>query len=894
MFTPNGRKLNFIILVAAALPPLVAILTLFMTSQWPPSTIFFLESVPVVLLLVWAVFLFREEAVRLDVSEKRLIENDRWLKLALNAGNAATWTWTPDSGRVLWSDEHYRLYGLTPTDSQLSFEDWMETIYPDDRIRVREELRRAVAAKGEANLEVRIIPPDRNVRWVYLRGQVLCQDGNPLVKVTGISADITPLKKNEETLRESETRFRQLVDRIEDVFWILDSKTRKYLYVSEVSERLWGLSLEDFYADSEAWISRIHPDDLEMVTRNFIEKSSTTGIDQEFRVVLGDGGIKWARDRSFPIINKQGETERIVGITEDITARKEIERERESLLVAEQEARHRSELAETRFRILTEAIPIIVWTLTADGRLSYQNLQWAEYTGLTPEDSLDWGWQKAVHREDLPETLSKWNQAVTTGERFEAEFRLRHRDNIFRWFLARGVPITDASGGVSLWIWTCTDIHEHKRNQEIRAQLLELERQARDEAEAANHSKDEFVALVSHELRSPLNAMLGWARVLHSDRADTATISKAIRIIEQSANGQLRLIEDLLDTARIITGKLRLELTPVDLVAVTEAALEIMRPSTEAKEIELVFTQDGPIPLFPGDTERLHQVVGNLVLNAIKFTPAKGRIAVTLQNDEQGIRLSVSDTGRGISAEALPMIFTRFNQGNVSGTQRTTGLGLGLSLVRHIVELHGGTIRAESEGEGKGTTFIIDLPLPEKRRFDRLEPGSVSRSGLPTPSDPFDRAGGEGSSRAILRFGPTLAGLSVLVVDDEAAVRDLVSTVLQNYGATLTEASSAAEAMTLLTADPSVRFDAIVCDIGMPDEDGYSFIRRVRELPEDRGGRIPAVALTAFGRTTDRIKALEAGFQMHLSKPVEPAELMVVIAGLCGRQLDRPPYPENG
>lgn len=863
--------------------------TLFLESQWwryrlfvqTTTVVAIVGPIGVVFLLVFSGRTMRRKFAKLDAANRKLLENDRWLKLALSAGNAGMWSWDPESDTVLWSDEHYLLYGRNPCTEQFTFGDWMNMVLASDRLAVEATLRKAVSEVGETNHEFRILQPDGTVKWVFLRGQSLCEGSDRHVQVAGISGDISALKKSQESLVESESRFRQLESHIEDVFWILDYKTGQVQYISPVYEKLWGLSVETVYENPNTWWDRIHPDDRDWVLTDFAEKSGTTGVDQEYRVVLDGDVVKWARGRSFVVRDDQGEPVRIVGITEDITARKEIEREREDLLWAERQARFLAEQAEARFRTLTETIPSIVWTSEPDGSTSYHNVQWQQYTGLPPEESLGWGWKSVIHPDDLEETLARWTESLSTGVTFEAEFRLRRHDNIFRWFLARGVPITDEAGVIQMWIGTCTDIHEQKRAQEIRARLLDLERQARDEAEAANRSKDEFVALVSHELRSPLNAMLGWARILNATQVDPAMVTKAVRIIEQSANTQLRLVEDLLDTARIISGKLKLELDQMSLCDVTTAALETLRPSAEAKEIEVSFTADADLGNFYGDPDRIQQVVWNLMSNAIKFTPSGGRIEVAIQKCGKGVRLMVKDTGRGIATEILPFIFDRFNQGNAPGSRRKTGLGLGLSLARYIVELHGGTIQAESEGDGQGATFIVDFPLPEIRRNLRIT-GGMEAVTLESPLPPARENGGIPSAR--LRFNPTLNGLSILTLDDEEPVRDLVSTLLRNFGAQVTVCSNVGEAMRWLTSEDR-HFDAIVSDIGMPDEDGYEFMRQVRALPNSGAGRVPALALTAYGSTNDRIRVLEAGFQMHLSKPVEPLELMMAVASLCGRPI---------
>lgn len=419
-------------------------------------------------------------------------------------------------------------------------------------------------------------------------------------------------------------------------------------------------------------------------------------------------------------------------------------------------------------------------------------------------------------------------------------------------------------GGRRAALVLANDITGRKRAEEGREQLLDKEQKAREEAEAANHAKDEFLATVSHELRAPLNAMLGWAQILRSTRVDDKTLAHAIEIIERSARTQSRLIEDLLDTARIVSGKLRLDIQPVDLTSLIENAVEVLRPASEAKQIDIQLKLSAGREVITGDPDRLQQVVWNLLSNAIKFTPKGGRAEVRLERVDPHVRMTVSDTGRGISPEYLPFIFDRFHQADSSSTRRSTGLGLGLSLVRHLVELHGGSVYARSPGEGQGASFIINLPL---------------RAVLPQANDGERPVfGGVGVLGA-----PSLEGVWALVVDDEDDARELVATLLQQCGASVTAVASAHEALAVLAADEHGRRpDVVVSDVSMPEVDGYELMRRVRELPPEMGGRIPAVALTAFGRSVDRIRALSAGFQMHMPKPVEPAELATVVASLTG------------
>jgi signal transduction histidine kinase/CheY-like chemotaxis protein len=389
------------------------------------------------------------------------------------------------------------------------------------------------------------------------------------------------------------------------------------------------------------------------------------------------------------------------------------------------------------------------------------------------------------------------------------------------------------------------------------AQLLAREQRARAEAEAANRVKDEFLATLSHELRTPLNAVLGWAITLRGGRLDAATTARALEAIERNARAQSQLIEDLLDISRIVTGKLRLDVRPVEPAAVIEAALDAVRPAAESRSIALETTLEPQREPVYADPDRLQQVVWNLLTNAIKFTPSGGLVEVRLERVGASVEIVVQDTGQGIPADLLPYIFDRFRQADRSSTRSQGGLGIGLALVRHLVELQGGTVTAASDGPGKGSTFRVRLPL-----LARGPETAARRLGRPM------------STAAPLG---SLSGIRVLVVEDELDTLELFEGILATGGAEVRRATSAAEALAILAA---WRVDVIVSDIEMPHEDGHAFIRRVRALPSEQGGATPAVAVTAYGSFDDRVRALAAGFQTHLPKPVEPAELVAIVASL--------------
>ena len=439
-------------------------------------------------------------------------------------------------------------------------------------------------------------------------------------------------------------------------------------------------------------------------------------------------------------------------------------------------------------------------------------------------------------------------------------------------------PIMDARGHVIGASKVARDISERKKAEEAlkkameeaevanreRLQLLEREREARSQAERASRMKDEFLATLSHELRTPLNAVLGWANILRHGNLQGEELKQGLDIIERNARVQAQIIEDLLDMSRIISGKIRLDVQSIELSAVLNESIETLRSTAQAKGVYLHARLDPFARPISGDPNRLQQVFWNLLNNAIKFTPKDGKVEVLLKHTSTEVQVSVADTGEGIAPEFLPYIFDRFQQGDSSTTRRHGGLGLGLAIVKQLVELHGGNVQVQSDGLGKGAIFNVRLPVtavdPEPEKEGHL-PEALLRENPPIPE-------------------VSLTDVQVLVVDDEIDARDLVKKLLEMAGATVSTAGSASEAMGHILAG---RPDVLVCDIGMREEDGYSLIRRLRGIEKKDEGVLPAVALSAYARSEDRTKAIRSGFQIHLAKPVEPAELLAVISSLAGR-----------
>ena len=500
-------------------------------------------------------------------------------------------------------------------------------------------------------------------------------------------------------------------------------------------------------------------------------------------------------------------------------------------------------------RQLADALPQIVWVTQPDGRHLYYNRRWYEYTGLSATVGLDECWDRLFHPDDLAHANWSWAEALRTGNPYNIEFRFkRASDGEYRWFLGRAVPHRDPQGDITNWFGTCTDIHEQK--------LVELAlRSARDEMREENVRKDQFLATISHELRTPLNAIVGWTRLMQEGLLSEDERTEAVQSIMRNAEAQAHLIEDVLDITRIINGKLQLEREVRHLGELVLEAVNAVRPSADAKGLSLTNSSEAPGLLVHVDGRRFHQVMLNLLTNAVKFTPVGGRIEVRIAERDGLASIEITDDGKGISPALLPHIFERFRQGDSSSTRQHSGLGLGLTIAHQLVGMHEGTIEVESSGEGLGSRFTVLLPTVSLEASHPLVGG---------------RRGSDGAVA-----GQRLLGLHILVLDDEESVRELLSVALGKCGASVATAASVAEAMESIG---NLKPDVIISDIAMPQTDGYDFIQAVRALALPEGEKIPVIALTAFASVQDQKRALELGFTQHLAKPIDPMHLIQAIA----------------
>lgn len=762
------------------------------------------------------------------------------------ADNIPQLAWMADAtGSIFWYNRRWYDYTGT-TFEEMAGWGWQSVHDPAELPRVLERFRAHLASGEPWEDTFPLRGRDGRFRWHLSRAMPVRDDSGRVVRWFGTNTDITEQRALAAELRASEERVRLAVSAAGVGYWAWNLRDDSIRLDDRCAE-LFGLPLDPSLADVLARIAPEH--------RAAVEESLRAALDgrgpyrAEFRVIVPDVGDRWLTGLGDVVREPDGRPTQVAGVNIDVTEhRRAEERLRES---------------ERRFRLMADSIDQMIWVTRPDGFHEYYNRRWYEYTGV-PEGSTDGeAWNGMFHPDDQQRAWNRWRRSLATGEPYEIEYRLRRNDGQYRWTLGRALPVRDSEGRIVHWFGTCTDIHDQKLAAEERERLLRDAERARDEAEAANRMKDEFLATLSHELRTPLNAIIGWTRLLRSNGLNDSERAEGLEVIDRNARAQAQLIDDLLDVSRIISGKMALDVQRVDLVEVIEAALAAVAPAAQAKGIRLQRVLDSLAGPVSGDPTRLQQVVWNLLSNAVKFTPKGGRVQVLLERVNSHVEISVIDDGIGIRPEFLPHVFDRFRQADGSTTRRHGGLGLGLSIVKQLVEMHGGSVRVKSPGENRGATFVVALPITVVH---------------PEPDPPpASQSPGRADAEELCREG-ILDGLRVLVVDDERDARDLMRRVLEDCGAAVDLAESAEEA---LAAIARKRPEILISDVGMPARDGYELIGRVRE--EHSARELPAAALTAFARPEDRMRALLAGFQVHLGKPVDPDELVAVVAALAGR-----------
>jgi len=787
---------------------------------------------------------------------------------------------------------------------------WMEKyIHPDDQPTVQNAIDAAIKGKIPFELEHRVLRLDGSLGWTHSRAVPLLDADGGISEWIGAAGDITQRKNAEAALAalvEEHARQARLYDQIAsttpDFIYTFDTKARIRFANRRLLE-VWARTLDE--AEGRRLRELGYPDwHAEMHEREIGQVIDTKQPIKGEVLFTGGSGISGVYEYIFtPVLGANGNVEFIAGTTRDVTER----RRGEQLLVAQNKAlellltgsplgnvlsalagvvEDQSEnkvfaairiLDENSGTLVTVAAPSLPHDCTAaldgiepeSGAGTHENseLELAEAThDLTSALDLDMAatWNAQTRRPLGIGIETAWSMPIRALDgRALGVFGLYFRER--RQPSERETRIVEGLGRIAALAI------ERARNEQGREELFRRERAARADAERASRMKDEFLATLSHELRTPLHAILGWSKIL--SRQGNADLIKGLEVIERNARAQTKIIDDLLDMSRIISGKVRLDVQGVDISAVARLALDTVRPAADAKGVRLQAVLDPQAGPVNGDPNRLQQILWNILTNAVKFTPRGGRVQMLLKRVNSHLELSVIDSGQGISPEFLPHVFDRFSQADSSNTRPHGGLGLGLAIVKQLVELHGGSVRAQSAGPGHGARFSLELPLPSVSSeaavvADGHPPSRSARQehDLPEPADSF----------------ADFSGLKILVVDDEADARALMRRLFEDSSATVYEASSAADALALLR---SVRPAVLVSDIGMPGESGYGLIRQIRALPAEAGGTTPAVALTAYARTEDRTQAILAGFQHHVAKPVEPAELISMVASLCRRSV---------
>jgi len=857
--------------------------------------------------------LYFQDINRRKADQQALQQGNSRLQVALAAGRLGDWRWDAASDRVMLGERAAAVFGL-PAEQPLAWSELRARLDPGDRESVRRAVLQAFAGHSDLELECRLPGPGGEPRWVALVGRADYADQvrrEGVLGMTGVVQDITARRSAADALRQSEEVLRALANTIPQLAWMAQAdgaivwfNERWFEYTGTTPDQVvgWG------------WQTTVEPTVLPAVQERWNASiRSGTPFEMEYPIHGVDDTYRWFLTRVNPVRDRHGKVLRWFGTNTDVDEVKRAEQAlRDESHVLELLNSTGSALASTRdLRSLLQAATDAATGIAGarqgaflyhgrhDGLDGSDGTMFTLYTvsGGSPAgfEAFDAAGANGPFDPGLANRAAGLVRSddVTHDPRFgeTTPFGLPAGQPAVRSYLA--VPVVAHSGellgtmffghpepgvfserterivrGIAAQAAVAIDnarLYEAaQRAAEERKVLLESERQARAEAERTSQMKDEFLATLSHELRTPLSAILGWAQVLRRGSRDQNDLQKGLQTIERNARAQAQLIEDLLDMSRITSGKVLLDMQSVAPASFVDAAVETVRPAADAKNIRIEKHYAADPGLVAGDPARLQQIVWNLLSNAIKFTPRDGLVGIELARNEASVAITVRDNGVGIRPEFITHVFERFRQGDASMTRRHGGLGLGLAIVKHLVEQHGGTVRVDSAGEGKGASFTIELPLAKQ------QPAAAARARaamiLPTPATP---------EMTVL----DLSGVNVLVVDDDRDARELIKRILSDCGAGVRIAASAREAFAQFKEQVP---NLLISDLGMPEVDGFELLDWVRHLTREEGGHVPAIALTAFARSEDRLSALEAGFSAHISKPVEPSELIATVASVVG------------